>query len=137
MGLFVLMITVTVDASDLLIQIDGISTEKGGRILVGLYDSEDGYLEYGTQFAVIILNITDESISGEFSDLPPGLYAVSVLHDLDGNGEMETGFLGIPKEGYGFSGSEIAQKRPPKFKEAAVSLGENDRRSIVISMNYM
>ena len=34
-----------------------------------------------------------------FKDLPQGSYAVSVLHDENGNGKMDKNFVGMPKEG--------------------------------------
>ena len=39
----------------------------------------------------------------EFSDVPPGVYAVQVLQDLNGNGKMDFDWAGLPVEPYGFS----------------------------------
>jgi len=38
-----------------------------------------------------------------FDGVPHGAWAISVHHDENGDGEMETNFLGIPKEGWGVS----------------------------------
>jgi uncharacterized protein (DUF2141 family) len=35
--------------------------------------------------------------------LAPGDYAVSLIHDENGNGKLDKNLLGIPKEGVGFS----------------------------------
>ncbi len=39
----------------------------------------------------------------DFEDFPPGAYAITVIHDENMNGKLDTNWLGIPKEGYGFS----------------------------------
>ena len=38
---------------------------------------------------------------------------------------MDTNFLGIPKEQYGFSLKEIIRFRKPKFDEASFDLNKN------------
>lgn len=36
-------------------------------------------------------------------DLPAGEYLFSFYHDINNNGKLDTNFLGIPKEPFGFS----------------------------------
>jgi uncharacterized protein (DUF2141 family) len=55
-------------------------------------------------------------------DLPPGQYAVSVLHDENGNQKMDKNFLGIPKEGWGVSNNVRPSMSAPKFADAAFQL---------------
>lgn len=38
-----------------------------------------------------------------FPDVPPGVYAVSVLHDEDGDRELDTNLFGMPTEGWAVS----------------------------------
>ncbi|NJM99466.1 MAG: DUF2141 domain-containing protein [Phormidesmis sp. RL_2_1] len=56
----------------------------------------------------------------DFEGLEPGTYAVSVLHDENGDNQLDTGMFGIPAEGFGFSGNPAIQMRAPEFSEAAV-----------------
>ena len=60
-------------------------------------------------------------------DLAPGVYAVSVLHDENGNGKMDKSFIGIPREGYGASNNPPKMKRAPHFDEARFSLNGPDQ----------
>lgn len=53
------------------------------------------------------------------SSLTPGTYAVSVYHDANNNGSLDT-FAGIPKEGYGFSNNPPFRARAPRFEECGV-----------------
>ena len=57
-------------------------------------------------------------------DLEPGVYAVRLYHDEDNDGELNTNFLGIPKEPYGFSGKKTNRMRPRSFDYAQFTLDE-------------
>ncbi|MFZ2996129.1 DUF2141 domain-containing protein [Sphingobium sp.] len=50
----------------------------------------------------------------------PGTYAISVIHDENGNGKLDT-FAGIPREGVGFSRNPVLRFGAPSF--ASVSFG--------------
>ena len=47
--------------------------------------------------------------------LAPGDYAVSLLHDENGNGKLDKNFLGIPTEGIGFSQNPKISFGPPTY----------------------
>jgi uncharacterized protein (DUF2141 family) len=53
--------------------------------------------------------------------LAAGHYAVAVFHDRNNNGRLDT-FMGIPREGYGFSRNPGFKPRAPHFDEAALDL---------------
>ena len=63
--------------------------------------------------------IKDHQAFCEFADLAPGVYAVTMLHDENDNGKMDTDWMGIPKEGYGATRDAKGIMGPPKFKDAA------------------
>ena len=52
-----------------------------------------------------------------FSDIPPGEYAIAVLHDENSNARLDT-FAGIPREGVGFSRNPKISFGPPSFSKA-------------------
>jgi len=68
-------------------------------------------------------------------DVVPGRHAVSVLHDENGNGRLDTGFLGIPREGGGVSNNPAARMGPPRFADAVFVVPEGGSH-IVIQMVY-
>lgn len=53
-----------------------------------------------------------------FVDLPAGSYAVSIIYDRDADGELDTNFLGIPTEPFGFSNNATALFGPPSWQDA-------------------
>jgi uncharacterized protein (DUF2141 family) len=58
------------------------------------------------------------------ADIPSGEYAISVYADLNGNGKLDTNFIGIPNEPTGASRDASSHFGPPGFKDAAFILGE-------------
>jgi uncharacterized protein (DUF2141 family) len=63
----------------------------------------------------------------KFEGLPSGTYALALIHDENGNGKLDT-FMGIPKEGFGFSKNPAIRMGPPSFASAkvAITTGEHD-----------
>ncbi|ANU06825.1 DUF2141 domain-containing protein [Paraurantiacibacter namhicola] len=59
-----------------------------------------------------------------FRNVRPGTYAISLLHDENDNGKIDTALGMMPKEGYGFSRDAKVSMGPPKFHKAAFEVGE-------------
>jgi uncharacterized protein (DUF2141 family) len=106
------------------VQIDGFKNNNG-LINIILFNQSKGFpSEYKYGLASQSLPIDSSIISITFDSLSYGEYALSVLHDENNNGKMDTNFLGIPKEGYGVSNNIRPKMRPPRFDEALFSLKE-------------
>jgi len=58
--------------------------------------------------------------------VPSGTWAVLAYHDENGNKKLDTNFVGMPTEGYGFSNGAKARFGPPSFKDAAIAVGEGN-----------
>jgi uncharacterized protein (DUF2141 family) len=108
-----------------------------GTIYIAVLDSADGWLKSDSESkpfrdATQTVSSTDDLLVS-IGDLPPGKYAISLFHDLDGDAEMDTNFVGFPKEPFGFS-APMGRFGPPKFDEAAIEFsGENT--SVEITLN--
>ncbi|MES2495959.1 MAG: DUF2141 domain-containing protein [Pseudomonadota bacterium] len=61
------------------------------------------------------------------SGLSPGRYALSLIHDENGNGKLDT-LLGMPKEGFGFSRNPAIGFGPPKFADVLSDVGPGHSR---------
>ncbi len=59
-----------------------------------------------------------------FSGLEPGWIAVSVFHDEDGDGELDTNFIGIPSEPVAASNNPSARFGPPSWEDSRFELPE-------------
>ena len=67
----------------------------------------------------------DKNNFSKIISLPKGKYLIQLYIDENLNDKMDTNFLGIPKEQYGFSSKEIIRFRKPKFDEASFDLNKN------------
>lgn len=99
-------------ATELRFEITGVESAEG-QVLVALYD-EARFLKAPLR-ALRLKPAT--KLEGTFGDLPPGAYAVSVVHDENGNGKLDSNLVGLPVEKYGFSNNPVLFG-PPGFKDA-------------------
>ena len=83
-------------------------------------------------FATAVVPISDGQAIAVFEEVPAGPFAVSVFHDEDSNGELNSAALGIPSEPYGFSGDARDLFGPPSFKEAQIELAAGETKQITI-----
>ncbi len=97
------------------VKIENISNVDG-QLLIGLYDAEVNWLKK-TKMSVIG-KIEDGKSEVAFKNVPPGIYAISLFHDENNNGKLDTNFLGIPKEDTGSSNNAPANFGPPKWDDA-------------------
>lgn len=106
---------------------------KTGNIRLALFNTEDQFLK--TPYKGEILKIEGETMTVLFKDLPAGTYGASAVHDENTNGKLDTGMMGIPKEGFGFSNDASAMFGPPSFKEAAFKIPEV--KTVSVTLKYM
>lgn len=58
-------------------------------------------------------------------NLKPGKYAFKFSHDENKNEKLEVNWLGIPKEGFGFSNNPIMIFGPPSFIKTLFEINES------------
>jgi uncharacterized protein (DUF2141 family) len=90
-----------------------------GRVIVALYGSDDGF---PSRFEKALKKVAVEIRSGRglarFDGISPGRYAACAVHDENGNGRLDTNFIGIPREGVGVSNNVRNRFGPPGFEDA-------------------
>ena len=116
-----LALFIPVDTPPLTVTVTGIPADRGD-VLIGLWDSSNGFLSDETRVAGRVLPARAGSVTYTFSGLPRGTYAVSVLHDADRNGRMSKSFLGWPVEAYGFSNDARGAFSAPSYTDCAFEL---------------
>jgi len=57
-----------------------------------------------------------------YRNLPVGPYALSLFHDENGNGKLDSNIAGVPTERYGFSRDARGRMSAPAFADAAIDL---------------
>ena len=115
------------------VKVTEIRDEKGD-IRVGLFKNEDTFLKKAIEGKVV--KASKDGVTVVFENVPEGDYAVSVLHDENGNGEMDSNVVGMPKEGFAFGNNAMGAFGPPSFEKAKVSV-KNGRVRQELKMKYM
>ena len=71
----------------------------------------------------------------DFGMVPDGRYAISLIHDENGNGKMDKALM-IPREGFGFSRNAPVHMGPPQFDAAAFTV-DGTAVKLSIRVRYM
>ena len=105
-----------------------------GTVACALFESPVGFptefLRSATNTMVIKIRKTQARC--DFEDIPPGTYAIALIHDENMNGKLDTNWLGIPKEGYGFSNDARGVVGTPSFSAASFPY---DGRNLDLTMS--
>lgn len=108
-----------------------------GTVACALFESPVGfpaeYLQFATHIAA--MKIRDKTARCDFEDIVPGTYALAVIHDENMNGKLDTGWLGIPKEGYGFSNDAKSLFGAPSFSAASFAYHQQTL-DLTLSLRY-
>lgn len=107
---------------------------QSGSILVSVYNKAEGFPKQPETAYLKMKISTAQAAKLVLKDIPSGTYAVAVAHDENNNEKIDTGFLGIPKEGIGFSRNPSITFGPPKFKESAYLVNADGQ--FEIKMHY-
>ena len=70
-------------------------------------------------------------VTGSFTDIPYGTYAIKTFQDLDGDGKLKSGFMGAPDEPWGFSNDATGFMGPAEFGDAKFELKESEIELII------
>lgn len=117
--------TIAAEATLLNIELSGLAKAEG-TVYISVYSSSDDWLGESTvaRREVVISDALVGDLVVANIELPPGEYAISMYYDANGNGEMDTNFIGIPKEPIALSNNAKAKFGPPKYQDAVFSLPE-------------
>ena len=103
----------------LVVVVEGLKNDRGS-VRIGLFDNEADYLKKAAVGKVASIQANRATVV--FENLRPGNYALSIIHDENGNGELDTNGIGIPREGFGFGNNAMGLFGPPSFKNASISI---------------
>jgi len=117
----------------LTIKIKGLKSNSG-TVKVALCNSLDNYNDHKAPFMGFNLPIINNQAEITISDLPVGFYAVKAFHDKNNNNHLDTNFLGIPVEDYGFSNNASGIFGPPSWNRAKLMI-KDGYPEIIINMN--
>jgi len=118
-------------AADLAVDVSGV-VEAKGEVYAAVYNREENWLRLN--FAKTKVPAAVGTVRLTFAGLPPGEYAVTVFHDVNGNGKLDINVFGIPSEPTGSSNDAPAHFGPPRYAAARFALGA-EAKTIAIKLN--
>lgn len=102
----------------LTIEINGLKNNDGQVLL-----------EFSNEKGEKIMGITQDIADNEciifIKNLMPGKYAFKYFHDKNKNENLDLNWIGIPKEGYGFSNNAKGTFGPPPFEKMIFKIMDN------------
>lgn len=117
------------------VTIKGFGNDEG-QVLIALFRDDSGWPDDESQaFAASVLPIRNHRVVTTFEGVPAGSFAISVFHDENLDGKLDTGTFGIPTEAYGFSRDARGTFGPPGFDEARLELAAGQSLSISVQVN--
>ena len=119
-------------AGEVVVRVTGVRA-AGGSIGCVLFPSMAGFPMEGVNVPMVWLQASDGAVC-RFGDVPAGVYAIAVVHDLNGNQRVDTNFVGIPTEPWGVSNNVRPLMRAPKFDEAAIRVAPDQTLTVDVKI---
>ena len=123
------------ETGSVVVEITGLRSAKG-QVLACLTTRADAFpnCSRDPQARKLAVQAREPEVL-RFADLPPGRYAVALLHDENGNGKADMTLM-IPREGFGFSRDAALRMGPPKFAAAAFAV-QGEAVTMPVRMRYI
>jgi uncharacterized protein (DUF2141 family) len=116
----VLLISVSGHADELKLEIRG-KVVVGQPLNIGVWNSKE---TFDTEKYFLKRTLPQQREATVVTlELPPGRYAIGVYVDGNQNGVLDTNFVGMPKEMYGFSNDARNRFSPPEWSKASFDIG--------------
>lgn len=116
----------------LFLNISGIENNDG-NVKIALSDTKEDYTTKGKAYRAVIAPIEKMSAQCTYDSLPFGTYAIKTYHDENENDELDTNFLGIPSEDYGFSNNAKGSFGPASWEDAKFEFNQD---SMIVEINF-
>jgi uncharacterized protein (DUF2141 family) len=110
---------------DITVTVTNIPGAKG-NLLVGLYDSAKSFTDRPLPQSLKIPVTSAGSITATIRNVKPGVYAISVIQDLNENGKLDRAFGVMPKEPLGFSRIREIPRGKPSFEACSFEVGDKN-----------
>ncbi|MEM1434800.1 MAG: DUF2141 domain-containing protein [Pseudomonadota bacterium] len=94
--------------------------DPDAALYIQILAGEEAYKASTPAAAQLILPARAGSARFSLNSLPAGEYGVRVMQDLDGDGELATNMVGMPKEPWGVSNDARGRFGPPTWEQVRI-----------------
>jgi uncharacterized protein (DUF2141 family) len=109
-----------------------------GQVIIGVYKDQ---ASFDKEKSFLIKKFDKKDIQQNFLivkfNLEPGVYGLTLLDDENNNAKMEYNFVGMPKEGFGFSNYYHTGFTRPKFEAFKIEVKKDLLNKSKIKIRYM
>lgn len=133
--LFILFASYT-KAQETQIKVTDIRSEKG-KIILNVFKDNDSY-DKNQPYKKITFDkkaLVNGTLNVHFG-LEPDVYGITLIDDENEDGKINKNFVGMPKEGFGFSNFFMTKMKKPSFDDFKVDL-KSPEHQIEIKVKYM
>ena len=121
-------------AADLTIRVENV-LPAGGMLRLGLYDAA----LYPDDNSKPIASADVPAIGGEtvvtLHGIAPGVYAIQTFQDVNANNKMDTTWMGLPLEPFGFSQDAKPFLSKPAFDDVKFTLTAGENTQVIHLQN--
>lgn len=117
------------------VRVHGVRSSHGELVAVLYGENPDDFLKKGRRLARERVPARAGSATVYLTAPAPGLYAVAIYHDENGNRKFDRRWFGLPAEGFGVSNNPRFILRQPTHAESAFRVGAG-RTAVDISLRY-
>lgn len=109
---------------DLEIMVTNINTLEGS-IEMGVFNTSKSFLQIGKEYKTYSQKVKNDTVIFLLKGYKKDNYAFSIYHDINSDKECNLGFLGIPKEPYGFSKNYKPILSKPTFNDCKINANQS------------
>ena len=114
--IFLFCVALSGQAQELILNVENLKNQEG-QLIITLFANAQDFLKKPVYERYVSLDDLNQR-QLILADVPKGEYALCIVHDQNQNGDIDTNFLKIPKESYGFSHNPKSKFGPPPFDRA-------------------
>lgn len=118
---------------ELAIEVENIK-KSGGNFMVAVFDRPEKFMSDQACSSLVTPVGSGGSQKLRLTVNKPGVYAVCMFQDLNGNGKLDRNRLGIPSEPYGFSNNPATFWGPPDFDETSFQFKGEKEEAVIIRL---
>jgi uncharacterized protein (DUF2141 family) len=127
---------VSAAAADLTIRVENV-LPSGGVLRLGLYDAA----RYPDDNSKPVASADVSALPGEtvitLHGISPGTYAIQTFQDVNANDKMDTSWLGLPQEPFGFSLDAKPFLSKPSFDDVKFALAAGENSQVIHLQNVI
>jgi len=121
-------------AADLTIRVENV-LPSGGILRLGLYDAA----RYPDDNSKPVASADVSAVPGEtviaLHGIAPGTYAIQTFQDVNRNDKMDTSWIGLPLEPFGFSQDAKPFLSKPSFNDVKFTLADGENGQVIHLQN--